>query len=136
MSGREHNISALQIAVNNAGLMNGVQPIAKLQRDHLRLLPPQRPFVPNAIRKRCSFKEFHSEKCGRPQSSLARKNKQFVNATNMWAHDPACKLHLLVKSLEHPRIAGDVGTYGFESYHLPQFQIRRLVDLAHTPSAE
>ena len=105
---REHDIPALQVAVDDPRLVHHPQPFADLERNRLYLAPGQRSGLANLVGERYAFKKLHRQECC-PSGGIRRRVKG-MNAADMGPADSLRQHHFLLEVGQRPGIARDLRT--------------------------
>src|SRR5271167_2941984 len=121
--------------MNDAFLVDQLQSFAYLKRDALCLLPRHRTVPVDLFVEGDSVHVFHGQKGCRPVTAGRRKQIELMNATDLRPAHPSRQLDLLAESLECVSGGRYTVTNCFESDDA-ELQIFRLIDLAHSASAD
>lgn len=127
---REHDVARLQVAMDDPGLVGGVEGPGDLPGHGQRLLRGHRAGAPEPLRQGLALQQLHGEE------DEAAMEGDVEDAADVRVGDLARELDLAPEPLDRELVAGDVPAHGLERHPLAQLLVLDLVDLAHAAAGQ
>jgi hypothetical protein len=122
----DQDVVGLEIAVNDADRVRGLEALADLDREHLEAAPAHR--RAELLRERFAFDELHGEE------AIARVIADVEHARDVLVLHAAREPYFATEPLE--RVVGEAGAQDLERDALVQLGVDRFVDATHAAAAE
>ncbi len=126
----EQHVVRLEVAVDDAGAVSGVEPRAKGTRDLDDHRHRKGPLAGDPGRERLALDELHREEL------LALALADVEGARDVAVGHAPGELHLLAEPVEHPRLVEHLLAQQLEGDHLVELRVPRAVDGAHPTRAD
>ena len=126
---------ALEVAVHDPDAVRGREAIRHLTNDRQDLRRGEPSVPPELVGQRLAVQQLHRENhdlAGRPVArSRVSVPEDIVDSTDVRVRHLSRQVHLALEQQDRALVSGDVRQDGLERDPLAQFEILRLVELAH-----
>ncbi len=131
----EHDVVALEVPVHDPNAVRGRQAGGHLTNDRQDLRRGEPSVPPELVGKRLAVQQLHREHhdlAGRPVTrSRVSVPEDIVDTTDVRVRHLSRQVHLALEQQDRTLVSRDVRQDGLERDPLAQFEILRLVELAH-----
>ncbi len=131
----EHDVAGLEVAVDHAVRMRGVESADDLLQEVEGERGLDGAIMANVFGQRMAVEELHAQE---PDLDSGRRHiaEELVDAADVWMGDGARLLYLAAKSLDHCITLCEVGADRLDGNSLAKFRVPRLVDFAHAAACD
>ena len=137
----QHDIAGLEVAVDDSSSVDGIETPANLVCDGLGIARRMGAIATELIGKGYALQKLHGEEergqawNNQGPGSCPLDGEEFMDAADVGVAYAASEVHFLPETVQQTRVTGDFAANGLEG-NAAQFQILRLIDLAHAAAAK